>query len=71
MQGENVNLLVTIEHDCRKSLNVFDMSGKLVHSQTLQLRQGSNIFSLDLDGLSGIYLVNVGSLTRRILVLSR
>ena len=69
-QGRNLNLQIAAEDDCTVWVSVYDLNGRFIHGQYFFLLQGDNTVQLDMDFLSGIYFIKMGSFTKKVIVIN-
>lgn len=69
-QGRSLNLQIATEDDCTVWASVYDMNGRYINGQYFFLLKGDNTLQLDMDFLSGIYFIKMGSYTKKVIVIN-
>ena len=69
-QGNHLNLQIATDDDCTVWVSVYDMNGRFTDGQYLFLLKGDNTVRLNMDFLSGIYFIKMGSFTKKVIVIN-
>ena len=69
-QGRRLNLQIAAEDDCTVWASVYDMNGRYTYGQYFFLLKGDNTVELNMNFLSGIYFIKVGSFTKKVIVIN-
>lgn len=67
--GEKLSLQIWADGVCAVWVSVYDLNGRFLFSQYVILQQGENQISLDMRNLQGVYLIQVGNHTKKVVVL--
>ena len=66
--GSPLNLRIAADDDCTVRVSVYDMNGRYTCGQYCFLLKGDNTVRLNMDFLSGVYIVKAGAFTKKIVV---
>ena len=69
-QGRNLNLQISTDNDCTVWASVYDMNGRYIYGQYFFLQKGDNTVQVNMDFLSGIYFIKIGSFTKKVVILN-
>ena len=69
-QGRNLNLQINTESECTVWVSVYDLNGRFAYGQYFFLQKGDNTVQLDMDFLSGIYFIKMGSFTKKVVAIN-
>jgi hypothetical protein len=69
-QGGNLNLQISTDEDCSVWASVYDMNGQYTYGQYFFLQKGDDTVQVNMDFLSGIYFIKMGSFTKKVIVIN-